>query len=261
MSLWGKYAREIRERHALWTMTPVALDGMGLGSFDLNAHGQKAFIRPTVVEVDSSQASMHGGSGATSLTDQEGFILTQIFTPRDWKGGFEPHALADQYASLFRHWRSDQMWIDEPRRTFVGLEATGKFFQINVLIPFRILDHTPPSFLLDLERMLFTQTNHGLSQLNVVKKGASAWAKAIGSTGSFGHAVVSAVSGDDFVAVSAGFIERVAHGFTVGSTMWLSTATNGLMSTTSPNDALKQRVGYAVDATTLQIQFQMIGST
>ena len=91
---------------------------------------------------------------------------------------------------------------------------------------------------------------------------STSWSKALNSTGNFGDGVVVAVSGDSFVVVSGGFIENVSHGFTEGSTMWLSTATNGLMSTTPPaGDAVKQKLGRALDSSRLLIRLDLFGST
>ena len=103
--------------------------------------------------------------------------------------------------------------------------------------------------------MHFTQT-YGFSLLDAVYHSSTGWALANGgSTGTMADAVISAVNGDDFVAIHGGFLE-VATTYSAGDTLWLSTAGDGSLTASEPTASPKQRAGKVLDSATLLINLE-----
>lgn len=258
MSLWSRWYSVVANRLERWTLTEIARDGMGVGQF--TPTDGRAFIRPTIVPFGSRRISMHGGSDAPATTETEGIVATQMFFPRGWGQGLKPWEAIDAYQSLWRHHKEDGFTVLEPEVRVVGHD--GKFWQVNVSIPFRAASAAVPGFSEGFDRMVISSSGHTFAPYDAIRRSSTGWLLAIGSTGSYADAVVGAVSPQvSFVAVFSGAVESSAHGFAVGSDLWLSTATNGLLSTTQPSGGEYQRVGKAITASAVAVNLERLGST
>lgn len=105
-------------------------------------------------------------------------------------------------------------------------------------------------------RLTITASN-SFAARNVIRQSGSSWALAQGDSlanaEEFG--LVESASGSAFTAVMTGALNAPSHGFTVGSLLYLSAVTAGLLTTTAPSAAgtVKRRVAVAVDANTLVV--------
>ncbi len=256
MPITETHRQVMRERLQMWTRTQIEWDGFGIGEGD--PPDNTPFIRPTPIDAVTTQESFRG-SGRSGLTKISGFLETQLFFPRGWLGGLNTDRTVDEYKALWRNYQTDNIWFHEPESRVIVHEDEGKYIQYNVTAPYTILDRAPKSLQEGIERMIFTQSNHGLSAFDAIRRSSTGWLTAQGgSTGTLADSIVAAVSGDQFVAVQSGFIQDIAHGFAIGSDVWLSTATAGLLTTAEPTASPKYRCGKGVDTDTFLVLFERI---
>ena len=196
----------------------------------------------------------------SGVTDARGSLVTQIRFPKTWAGGLRIDEVAKEWAALFRRKQDGQVWYREPEISQNTFQTDDRYYEVLVTIPIVALVRPLPGQLEGFERMHFTQTN-GFSALDVLYHSSTGWALANGgSTGTEGEAVVSAVDGDDFIAIHRGFL-AVGTTYTAGGTLWLSTAGDGSLTTSEPTATPKTMVGKVIDGATLLINIDRRVST
>lgn len=248
-ALYRDTSRRILERLYLWTRTAVSLDGLGSGEHTPNPG--RAWCRPFLLDVGTLEEGMRGEH---AFVAHRFLLFTEFYWPVGWNEGQEMDSVLDEWAAFWRGYDATGLTFFQLVRRPLGREPEGRYFQVNTEIPVTALGHVFVTGHEGLERMIFEQAGHGFTALNAVYRGGAGWAKAQGgSTGTIADGVVAAVSGDRFVVVNAGFVENVTHGKALGSYVWLSTGTAGLLSTAEPTAAPKVRMGRAVSTTTLLI--------
>jgi len=204
--------------------------------------------------------SDQAGMTKKGVTEAHGSLVTQINFPTTWAGGRDPYQVAKEYAAMWRRHRDGQVWYREPNITQDTYQMDDRYHGYYVTVPIVSLIRPVPGPLEGFERMHFTQSNN-FSVLDVLYHSSTGWALANGgSTGTEGEVLVSAVNGQDFVAVTHGFVE-VGSTFSAGDALWLSTAGDGSLTATEPTAAPKTRVGKCLDSGTVLVSIERLTST
>lgn len=242
----------IRDRMLTWTRTEIAWDGMFNSEYD--PEDQVAFCRPNVLDVASDQRSFRSNS---HLVERDALLNVEFFFPSPWSDN--PTEVAQHFMSLFRAHEPEDLWFFEPSMQVSGNIQDDIWYQVTVTIPFKhvfrpVLD-PEESF----EAMVFTQASHGFSSWDAIRRTSTGWTKALGdSSSNYADAVVGSVSGEKFSAFGSGFAESSNHGFTVGSNLYLSTGTAGLLSTSQPAAGSYLRVGRVISDNQILIDMEWI---
>lgn len=244
-----KLKSSVLKRLLTWTRTNISYDMISAATYQ--PKDNEPWIRPGIFIGRTD----HATSKDNGLLEMEGVVYTEIYFPVTWSGGLDIYGVAEEFASLFRRRRDGQIWYREPMIDQVTWQPDDRYHQLQVTVPFIALFRPVPGQLEGLERMHFTQTN-SFAKLNVIYHSSTGWALANGgSTNTLGEAVISAVDGDDFVAVHGGFLE-IATTYAAGDVLWLSTAADGSMTTVEPTATPKQKVAKVLDTATVLVRFE-----
>jgi hypothetical protein len=119
-----------------------------------------------------------------------------------------------------------------------------------------VSDGTPPSHLAET----ITQTAHGFGVQDTVYHTGAAWAKAQADTGTKPAIgiVTSVIDASTFIVTYQGKATIIGHGLTVGEYYWLSQATAGAITATTPTAGYAQSLLHVRDANTVVIDCQQI---
>jgi hypothetical protein len=238
---------EIRKLLLRWTRTPIAWDGLNMGAFTPPTGAP--WIRPSITDVSADQRSF----GKAGLTHQVGILFIQVFVPL---GSGETQLLQylRELAGIFRGAKVGGLVFREPERRIIGPDEA--WYQGNLEVVFDYLVHMPAGQVEGFESMVFTLADNDFAVLDALYLNGTVWTKAdASSTTSRAIALVSATIGDQFTAISHGFVTiSTGHGLGSSGTLWLSTAA-GIIGTTAPDDVV-QEMGVIVDANTILLDIK-----